>query len=101
MNDNINYTRTNFDFLLITKIVENPKNKALWRIKKEVVTNGTSVTYDLGGGEKGNLSLVLESTEYTEVGTVCYAFLKHPGALNRTGITTQYVRSGKCEHHRE
>ena len=30
-----------------------------------------------------------------------YAFPKHPGDLNLTGITTQYVRSEKCEDHRE
>ena len=101
MNANIDYTRTNFEFPVLTKIVGKPKNKALRKIKKELAANGTSVTCDLRGGANGHLGLVLDPTEYTEVSTVSYAFPKHPGDLNLTGITTQYVTSEKREDHRE
>ena len=100
-NANIDYARTNFEFQVLTKIVGKPTNKALRKIKKELAANGTSVTCDLGGGAHGHLGLVLDPTEYTDVSSVSYAFPAHPGSLDLTDVSTQYVRLERREDHCE
>ena len=60
----VNYVKTHFSHLILTKIHGEPTYFSLNILKQELKANASGVTWDLGGGAHGHLGLLLTPTEY-------------------------------------
>ena len=58
-NSNIDYTTTNFEYTVLTKIHGMPTYESIWKIKNKMKANSASVPCDLGGGTHGYLGVML------------------------------------------
>ena len=90
-NPNIDYTSTNFEYPVLTRITGQPDYTALKKIKDELQVNATSVPTDLGGGDHGHLGLVLTATEYANISATPYLKPVHPGILTIPVGTAQHA----------
>ena len=64
---NVDYATSYFKYTTPTHVHGEPTNKALKRLKNELRANTSSVESDLGGGDHGNLDLVLADVKYAHV----------------------------------
>ena len=88
---NTDYTSTNFEYPVLTKIHGIPIYEALRRIKDEMKANAASVPCDLGGGAYGHLGLILTEVGYTKIAVTPYVRPIHPVILNIVPGTVQYT----------
>ena len=100
---NVDYTKTNFEYPVLTKITTKPDYASLLIIKDELKANAASVQCDLGGGQNGYLGLVLTAAEYRFVTRIPFVRPAHPGNVPPTGGTnheTIVLRDGYKEEMR-
>ena len=98
-NPNIDYTITNFEYPVLTKIHGIPKS--ILKIKNKMKENAASVPCDLGGGAHVHLGIMLTRSEYANISVVDYVRPVHLGILNIPVGITSYETTRLTSKHKE
>ena len=86
----VDYAKTYFLHTTLTPIRGEPDYATLKILKKELKSNASRVTSDLGGGGHGQLGLVLTPHEYSIISAILYTRPVHPGTLVIPPVTNQH-----------
>ena len=97
----VNYRETHFAYPDLTRIIGCPTYDTLHILKNEIKANAISVHSNLGGGQHGNLGLVISPAAYTRVSQVPYVLPLHPGELVIVEGTTRHVADHQSRTHAE
>ena len=96
-----NYRETHFAYPDLTRVIGCPTYDTLHNLKNEIKANALSVHSNLGGGQHGNLGLVISPAAYTRVSNVPYVVPIHPGELLIPEGTTRHVADHQARTHSE
>ncbi len=97
----IDYRNIFFEFPELDRIVGEPNADSLIKLKKQLKSNASSVSSNLGDGLHGHLGLVLNPVEYATVSPVPFNAPVHPGALVIAPGTTATMATAARDQHAE
>ena len=97
----IDYTNVLFPTLTLPKIAGKPTYEKLCEMKKLLKANATSIQSDLGGGQFGQLGLILDDATYNGLTGENYVCPAHPGALVIPAGTAHHKAVRLQEEHYE
>ena len=95
------YKDTLFEQANLTLILGKPTFETLHKIWNKIKSNAKSVYSNIGGGEHGNLGLVITNAQYTLISLTPFAYPNHPGPLIITDGTTAHGNSNMWIAHTE
>ena len=95
----INYCNIFFEFPELDRISGKPNADSLIKLKKQLKSNASSISSNLGDGLHGHLGLVINPAEYTLVSPVPFLNPVHPGVLViAQGSTAAMATSARDTH---
>ena len=97
----IDYRNIFFEFPDLDIIIGKPNADSIIKLKKQLKSNATSVTSNLGDGLHGHLGHVLNLVDYDQVSPVPFLAPAHPGPLVIPQGTTAIMASALCDRHSE
>ena len=97
----IDYRNIFFEFPELDRISGEPNADTLIKLKKQLKSNASSVTSNLGDGLRGHLGLVLNPVEYALVSQVPFNAPVHPGNLVIVQGTTATMATAARDTHTE
>lgn len=97
----INYAKAYFEFPVCDRIHGKPTYSTLKTLKKQLKANATAVVSDLGGGQHGQLGLVLPAADYALISNVPYVRPVHPGLLVIPNGTAHHEAVRLQDEHHE
>ncbi len=97
----IDYQNIFFEFPDLDRISGEPNADSLIKLKKQLKSNASSVTSNLGDGLHGHLGLVLNPVEYSLVSQVPFNAPVHPGPLVIAQGTTAAMATAARDTHTE
>ena len=97
----IDYRNIFFEFPELDRITGEPNADSLIKLRKQLKSNASSVTSNLGGGLHGHLGLVLNPVEYALVTQVPFLAPVHPGPLVIAQGTSATMATAARDTHSE
>jgi hypothetical protein len=97
----IDYRNIFFEFPELDLITGEPNADSLIKLKKQLKSNASSVSSNLGDGLHGHLGLVSNPTDYALVSQVPFDTPAHPGPLEIPTGTTATMATALRDQHNE
>ena len=95
----INYCNIFFEFPELDRISGKPNADSLIKLKKQLKSNASSISSNLGDGLHGHLGLVINPAEYALVSPVPLVAPVHPGVLVIAPGSTTTMAAAACNTH--